>query len=321
MGLISRMYKATLIHRYDGEPHIRYFTAEDFQGLLAEPVEFDSDGNMLRGFFYSYPEARQDTLLVFCHGIGGGHRSYLTEIATLCRAGFPVFAYDNTGCFASEGESIRSMSRSLADLDNAVGFLKKEGVFDRYQNVYVLGHSWGGFAAGCIPFYREEIRKTVVISGFVSVKGILKTGLEEKKLPFLGAILKRTMAIEAKADPTHRDASILAAMEKGTCRYFIAHSEDDPIVPYPENAAILKERFPEEEYHILNGRKHNPHYTDDAVQYMNDTFGTYGRLVKEKKLRTEEEKEAYFADADWHRMTAQDPAFWEKVIAFLNSGT
>ena len=28
----------------------------------------------------------QDTLLIFCHGIGGGHRSYLTEIHTLCKA-------------------------------------------------------------------------------------------------------------------------------------------------------------------------------------------------------------------------------------------
>ena len=28
----------------------------------------------------------QDTLLIFCHGIGGGNRSYLTEIHTLCKA-------------------------------------------------------------------------------------------------------------------------------------------------------------------------------------------------------------------------------------------
>ena len=151
MGLGALFYKKLLIHRYDGEPYIKYFTAEDFPGLQAEPVEFDSDGNLLKGFFYSYPGFREDTLLIFCHGIGGGHRSYLTEIDLLAKAGYRVFAYDNTGCFASEGKDIRSMSRSLADLCNAIEFLKCEGIFQSYENVCVLGHSWGGFAAGCIP--------------------------------------------------------------------------------------------------------------------------------------------------------------------------
>ena len=318
MGLSAFFYKKLLVHRYDDEPYIKYFTAEDFPGLLADPVEFESDGELLRGFFYSYPGCREDVLLIFCHGIGGGHRSYLTEIDTLAKAGFRVLSYDNTGCFASEGKDIRSMSGSLRDLDNAIRFLKREGIFQRYENVYVLGHSWGGFAAGCIPQYQEEIRKTVVMSGFLSVESLLTNGIMGMKIPFKKAILKGMLSFDAKADPVHKDASILKAMEKGTCRYFIAHSEDDGVVPYKQNTAILQERFPEAEYLILNGRKHNPNYTQDAVEYMNKTFGEFARLVKEKKLKTKEEKAAYYADTDWRRMTAQDPAFWEKVIAFLN---
>ena len=37
----------------------------------------------------------QDTLLIFCHGIGGGNRSYLTEIHTLCKAEKKAY-YANT---------------------------------------------------------------------------------------------------------------------------------------------------------------------------------------------------------------------------------
>ena len=33
--------------------------------------------------------------------------------------------------------------------------------------------------------------------------------------------------------------------------------------------------------------------------------------------RTPEEKQDYFKDADWVRMTAQDDAFWDEVAAFL----
>ena len=319
MGMTSLFYKKFLVHRYDGEPHIRYFTAEDFPGLQADPIEFDSDGNLLRGFFYNYEGCREDTLLIFCHGIGGGHRSYLTEIDTLCKAGYRVFAYDNTGCFASEGKDIRSMSRSLADLDNAVDFLRREGIFQRYEHVYTIGHSWGGFAAGCIPLYQKEIRKTVVISGFLSVEGILSSGILNMKIPFKKALLKGFLSYEAKADPAHRNASIPSAMAQGTCRYFIAHSEDDGVVPYRENAAVLRERFPDAEYLIVNGKKHNPNYAQDAVDYMNETFGNFARLVKEKKLRTEAEKAAYYQETDWKRMTAQDPAFWDQVLRFLNN--
>ena len=35
----------------------------------------------VRGRWYT-----QNTLLIFCHGIGGENRSYLTEIHTLCKA-------------------------------------------------------------------------------------------------------------------------------------------------------------------------------------------------------------------------------------------
>lgn len=317
MGFATALYKKRLIHRYDRVSYIKYYTAEDFPGLRADPVAFDSDGNRLKGYFYSYPDCRKETLLIFCHGIGAGHLSYMTEIATLAKAGFPVLAYDNTGCFSSEGKDVGSMSRSLADLDHAIDHLKQAGVFRQYENVYVIGHSWGGFAAGCIPLYQEEIRKTVVISGFLSVESLLRAEIGNMKIPFKEAVLRSVLSFEEKADPAHSGASVQKAMEKGTCRYFIAHSEDDGIVPYGQNAAILRARFPEAEYLILNDRRHSPNYAKDAVDYMTETFGTFTRLVKEKKLKTEEEKAAYYADADWERMTVQDDAFWERVIAFL----
>ncbi len=319
MGPIERAYKKMLLHRCDGDSWIKYFSAGDFPGLEASPAAFDSYGNTLRGYFYAYPGCREDTLLVFCHGIGGGHRSYMTEIAALCGAGYRVFAYDDTGCFESEGEDLRSLGFSLADLDSALSYLKREGIFDKYKNVCVLGHSRGGFAAGCIPLYHDDIRKVVVISGFLSVESFLSSQIAGMKLPFKGALLNALLSTEAKADPAHRGASIPEAMAKGACRYLVAHSEDDPVVPYEQNAALLQKRFPDAEYLIASDRKHNPNYTKDAAGYLNDVFGEFARLVKQKKLRTVQDKEAFFADTDWRRMTAQDPAFWEKVSAFLDA--
>ena len=315
MGLVSLLYRRLYVHRYDDEGWLKYLTAEDFPGLKADPVSFDSDGNTLRGFFYSYPDCRQDALIVFCHGIGGGHLSYTSEIAAICRAGYPVLAYDNTGCFSSDGKDIGCLSRSLADLDHAIRYLKAEGIFQKYAHVYVIGHSWGGFAAGNISLYHEDIRKIVVISGFLSVESILSGQLDSMKIPLRGLIVSRIKAFERAHAPEYCAADMTDAVRRGTGEYFLAQSEDDAMVSYPRNIGRLKELFPDQSYLICSGRGHNPNYTRDAVDYMRSVFGAFER--NKKQYATPEQKKAYFADTDWRRITAQDPDFWSQVFAFL----
>ena len=56
VGLFLSRYvwRKIFARRYNGNPNIRYFTAEDFSGLNAEPVSFLSGENVLRGFIYFY---------------------------------------------------------------------------------------------------------------------------------------------------------------------------------------------------------------------------------------------------------------------------
>ena len=318
MGVILRAYRKNLVHRYDDEGYIKYFSAADFPGLTDEPFFFPSGPNRLAGHIYSCEGCREDTLLIFCHGIGAGHRAYMTEIDLLCRAGYRVAACDNTGCLDSEGGSILCMSQSLADLDCAVRYLKQQGIFGRYRHVYVIGHSWGGFAAGNIPALHPEIQKAVVISGFVSVERLLRGTLGGAKDPVRKCILRRLLAYEKKTAPAYCGASVSDALAHGAANYLIAHSTDDSMVPYADNAGYLKETAPENaRFLILSDRKHNPNYTLDAVSYMNEIFGAFNQALKAGKLKTLEQKKAFFADTDWVRMTRQDPAFWQQVIGFL----
>ena len=318
MGFVSFIYGKLFIHRYDDNGYIKYFSAADFPGLQAQPISFRSGGNELRGFFYGYPGARTDTLIVFCHGIGGGHRSYMTEIDRICRAGYSVFAYDNTGCFASQGESIGSMSRSLADLDSAIKYLKSEGIFAKYQNVYCIGHSWGGFAVGNIPRFHPDISKIVVISGFLSVEGLLTSSLANVRLPAEQGLIKKIMAFEQAAAPEYWDAYLPDAVKLGTAKYLFAHSTDDPMVPFAPNTGLLQTLCPEQTFLVYGDRAHNPNYTADAVNYMQQTFGRFNKLNHAGRLPTLEKKRAFFAETDWRRMTAQDEDFWTRVFGFLD---
>ena len=313
MSIISSIYKKAVIHRYDDNGYIKYFSAADFSGLKAEPVSFLSGKNTLRGFFYSYENCRSDALIIFCHGIGGGHLSYMTEIELLCRAGYRVLAYDNTGCMTSDGENIVCLSQSLADLDAAVTHLKKEGIFNKYESVYVIGHSWGGFAAGNIAAFHPEIKKAVVIAGFISVKnllmGVLKGENGAKKL-----VINKILDFEKEIAPKYCDANTAETVKNTNTKFLFAYSKNDPAVSYNHNAALLP-KTENTDFIIFDDRLHNPNYTLDAVTYMNKVFADFNK--KKIKLRTLEQKKEYFAAADWVRMTRQDEDFWKQVLAFF----
>ena len=319
MGIIEAEYRKNFIRRYDGEDYLKYFSAADFPELRDEPFSFFSGAYRLAAHLYSCENARTGELLIFCHGIGGGHRSYLQEIVALCRRGYRVRAYDNTGCCDSEGPDIVSMSHSLADLDACLRHLKAEGIFQQYARVFVVGHSWGGFAVGNIASYHDGISKAVVISGFISTERLLEDNLSGIAAPLRKTVLKRLCAFEKKAAPDYFDACTPDAVNGKKTRFLFAHSTDDAMVPFARHTGYLKEQTddPDIRWMICENRKHNPNYTQDAVDYMNDMFSEFNRQVKEGTLKTPEEKRDYFKDADWHRMTAQDEAFWDEVAAFL----
>ncbi|MBQ4207165.1 MAG: alpha/beta hydrolase [Clostridia bacterium] len=319
MGPIEALYRKLFVHRYDDEGYLFYFTAADFPGLNAEPFAFRSGANELRGFFYRYDGGREDELIVFCHGLGGGHLSYMREIERLCRAGYCVLAWDNTGCFASEGESVRGLSQSLADLDAALTALTERGLRARYRQLTVIGHSWGGFAAGCIGNYRDDIDKTVVISGPVTVRALLTATLKANKVPCAGLLVNRLVKLEQKANPAYADASALTAVDAKKSRYLFAHSDDDAAVPLAAGAGYVRDRTtnPDARFMIVHGKYHNPNYTADAVGYMQRTFGALNAAVKKKTLKTAADKKEFLKDVDWRRMTEQDPAFWNEVLNFI----
>ena len=87
------IHRKIFYRRYNGNKFIRYFTADDFEGIHADPVAFASDkGQLLHGFIYRSEGVKPIGAAVFSHGFGAGHQAYTTEIAALARAGLLVLA-------------------------------------------------------------------------------------------------------------------------------------------------------------------------------------------------------------------------------------
>lgn len=314
---IIQLYKSRMFCRYDETGTAFYFSADDFKGLNKEPFSFVTPkGNRLQGYFYSYENPIPGRLIIFDHGMGGGHRAYMREIEMLAGKGYLVFSYDHTGCMESEGESTGGFATSLADLDAAVGALKAD---ERFKNMKlsVVGHSWGAYAAQNVCNFRPDLAHIIAISGPLSAESMINQSF--------GGILKfyrrDIMAAENKAnDEKYVSCDAITALGKTNAQILIIHSSDDKIVKRESNFDKIKtalESKPNISFLLADGKAHNPNYTAEAVIYMGNYFKALNRKLKKGELSTDEQKKAFLAQYDWHYMTAQDEAVWAEIFKTL----
>lgn len=308
MGLITGVYRKNFLRRYDCEDAaIPYYCAEDFPGLSCEEGSFaNSFGTTIKYFFYHYENPRTDKLLLFCPGMGPGHVAYLAEIATLCRAGYRVLTLDYTGCGASGGEKLPSINAPTHDALELLELLHPQ------EEVIPIGHSLGGYTALNVAHRNSGVRRAVILSGFVSITDEMMTFV--KLRPFAACVGR----LEKKLDPAFGSIDNLAYLANTTDRILWIHSTDDSMVNYKHNAGRVKKlQNPNLRVITVEGKKHNPQYTQKALENMNAWIGEYFRLVIGKKLKTLEEKQAYFADKPIESMTEQDPAVYEEIFRWI----
>lgn len=129
--------------------------------LPRELVSFPSGENTLQGYYYPCRSARG--LVVLAHGFHAGADDYLPLIEGLVGGGYAVFTYDVTGTYSSEGDGTVGMCQSLVDLDAALTFVKRTAPYSDMP-LYLIGHSWGGYAAASALALHPEVRGAALIA-------------------------------------------------------------------------------------------------------------------------------------------------------------
>ncbi|MBQ8416975.1 MAG: alpha/beta hydrolase [Clostridia bacterium] len=314
---VEKIYKNRLYTRYEQSDTAFYFSPSDFEGLKAEPYAFlGKRGNRLQGYFYSYPDPIPCRLVVFEHGMGSGHRSYMREIETLARQGYLVFSYDRTGCVESEGAYAGGFGQALCDLDDCLTAFKKD---ERYKNTVfsVIGHSWGGYSTMNIPALHPDIRHIVAISGFLSIKQMHRQLFGKNLLSFYRKQLYR---VDLKEHPDYAPLDARSALKDTSANALIIHSRDDATVSAKLHFEVLRDAArenPNVTFLLTDKKGHNPTYTEDAVRYKQAYFSALAKRQKKKPPLSPEEKAKMVQEADWWRMTAQDPEIWDMIFTHL----
>lgn len=313
---IIDIYKNIAFVRCDDNGTAYYFSSDDFEGLRNVPFSFQSSkGHMLQGYFYNYDNPIDGRIIVFDHGFGGGHRSYMKEIEMLCRKGYRVFAYDHTGCMESGGENTGGLSQSLCDLDDCMKALKEKC---KDVSFSVIGHSWGGFSTMNITALHPEITHIIPISGFVSVERMVSS--------FFGGVLKGyckcVMETENNSNPAYVNYDGVKTLSETASKVLLVYSDNDPMCKRADSYDVLKNALEGKEnikFLLETEKWHNPNYTKDAVMYKDDYVAKLNKMNKKKALATSESKKKFVAEFDWGRMTVQDEKVWNLISEFLES--
>ena len=313
---IVSIFRSAFLQRCDDKGLARYFCAEDFPGLQQESFAFPAaKGHTLQGYFYHYDNPIPGRIIIFDHGFGGGHRSYMKEIELLCRHGFLVFAYDHTGCMESGGDNCGGLSQSLMDLNDCLTAMK---ACDRCNglDVSVMGHSWGGFSTLNIAALHPEISHIVVLSGFVSVEKLM----EQFFSGILKGYRKAILAAEAATHAPFCHFNAVESLSKTEAKVLLVYSANDKLVSKTGQFDVLKSGLSHKDnirFLLVENKGHNPNYTEDAVKYL----GEYSSAVskQQKKLKTEADKKTFRDSWNWDRMTAQDEKIWAEIFKTLDA--
>jgi pimeloyl-ACP methyl ester carboxylesterase len=180
------------------------------------------------------------------------------------------------------------------------------------EEIVLIGHSMGGYTALNVINFRDDIKKAVIISGFLSISLMIHNAVKQR------FIASRICKYERKTNQTFYDLDNEKYLRETKDDIFFIQSEDDQMVPYEIGLKIVESiNNPHIKTLKLTNRKHNPSYTDAAIAYMNEVFGEYYNLLREKKIKTDEEKIAYFADVSLPKLVEQDENIINQIVDFI----
>jgi len=137
------------------------FCYDRMKNLPREEFFFPSGKYKLKAYYY--PVRRAKGLVVFAHGLHAGADDYLPMIEYMVKNRYAVFAFNYKGTYESEGDGTVGMCESLVDLDAALEYISKTEPYASLP-LFLIGHSWGGYAVTSILSIRKNVKACAAIA-------------------------------------------------------------------------------------------------------------------------------------------------------------
>lgn len=292
--------------RFDGAPTLPYARARDF-GIEEERFSFPTDkGWVLSGSRYYKKGIKPKALVIFFHGLGDGRASYVRSICLLAKAGYLVYAYDNTGCMESEGNKIYSLEHSAIDQEYFFKWLENDEKAKGLKR-YSVGHSWGGYGAAISSKKEYKVEKVVDIAGFNDPLDVVIS-----KLPNKLHIFKPIMSLVLKTmTPKYGCLKSSSVMNDSSAKFLYIQGTEDKDVTIKQGYESLKDNLNKDvkiEYIIKENRGHSVYKDISSDKYVE-------KILKEGILSTSVTKNT---EMDLMKATNEDKEIWKRIYEFLD---
>ena len=280
--VVNYIHNQIFNKRFEMDPLVKSYEDENLNRVA---IEFDCDGVKLRGFVYSYNEIEYKGLIVFSHGMFSSHKSYMQEIIFFAGKGYKVVGFDYMATSLSDGKSLKGFGNSLKCLDYALNYVKSNNELNKYK-LYVVGHSWGGFAASNILKYHNDIEKVVALAPFTSIIRLISGYIPK----WLYGVLPLMLLSDVLKCGKYSLASNIRTL-KNKDNILVLHSKDDHMVKYELNTKKLIKKNTSIKSIIFNNKRHNPNYSDEAIirltEYVSKSSKLKGDELVEFKKTTD----------------------------------
>jgi len=213
---------------------------EEYRQFMSRRIiKFPSGENTLTGYLYGSQEGVVNGVVVISHGIYSNADSYLAEIKYFLECGWLVFAYNDTGVYPSEGDSLVGLSQAPRDMIAALEYLEQYAPLP----LLLYGHSMGGYASAAAFNYIDEtwnVFGAVVMSGFNTPSEITDeqfTNYIPVKLPFVSGFVEGFESKPYETDPMDWNLSAVAGINTANRPVWVFHGAQDEVVS-PNGASI-----------------------------------------------------------------------------------
>ena len=141
------------------------YEKEDYADLLSSRTQIDikEGSETIRAYLYDVPEEKG--LIVIAPGLNSGADMYVPMSAYFNDEGYDVFAFDPYGCDGSTGKSQKGFPQESIDLKACLDYVK-ENLPD--EDIYLFGHSRGGYSVCCVDEKDYNIKAICSVSGLNS---------------------------------------------------------------------------------------------------------------------------------------------------------
>lgn len=273
--------------------------------LSREEFTFLSGDARLQGYYY--PASKSKGIVVLAHGFHAGADDYLPMIEFVVQKGFNVFTYDCTGTYSSGGDDMVGMCQSLVDLDNALRFIKATPPYAG-QPLFLLGHSWGGYAVTSVLALHEEVLACAAIAPMNNGY----TVMYEKGEQYVGKLALTGKAVfdvyQKFLFKDYVKYSGVVGINSTTAPVLIAQGVDDKVITYngqsvtAHKAEITNPAVTYYETKGLQGDHDDIWHSLDSIVYQNEVAGELKLLaIKKGSKLTDEELKAFYETVD-HRL-------------------